>query len=146
MIEIKGDFWQAAPSYGALVCTTNQIVTKAGLLVMGGGIALDFANKYPQLPIDWGLQTKFGSQFTYTWDGNRWLIGFPTKDHFKYDSKMPLIEKSAAHLRYFCDHVDITPNKVLLTRPGCGLGNLDWNKVKPVLEKYLDNRFYVIEK
>jgi hypothetical protein len=35
--------------------------------------------------------------------------------------------------------------KVVMPRVGCGLGQLDWdNQVKPLLEMYLDDRFWVV--
>jgi len=34
--------------------------------------------------------------------------------------------------------------KVVLPRPGCGAGELDWNYVRSTLEQILDNRFYII--
>lgn len=151
MLEIQGDFWKESNHYHILVCTTNRIVKSSGELVMGGGIALDFANRYRgiSLPMDWGLQTSMGSNLTHTWvkENCQWLVGFPTKKHYRDDSLPALIEQSARLLKIFVDTLryEAEPS-VLLTRPGCGLGNLKWSNVKPILEKYLDHRFHVIER
>ena len=38
----------------ALVCTTNLTIKRNGDLVMGAGIAKEFAIRWPHLPKDWG--------------------------------------------------------------------------------------------
>lgn len=35
-------------------------------------------------------------------------------------------------------------SSVVIPRPGCGAGELDWFSVKAVLDRALDSRFYVI--
>ena len=38
-------------------------------------------------------------------------------------------------------------NKVLLPRPGCGHGGLNWERdVKPLLQERLDDRFIVVNR
>lgn len=35
---------------------------------------------------------------------------------------------------------------ILLTRPGCGLGNLDWKNVKKILLQYFEsNKFKIVD-
>ena len=55
---------------------------------------------------------------------------------------MTIIKRSAQQL------VSLTEKAgwmhVVLPRPGIGAGCLNWDDVKPVLEKILDDRFYVI--
>lgn len=52
------------------------------------------------------------------------------------------IEQSCQELMYLID--ELSYEKVLLPRPGCGAGELSYDGVKPILEKYLDDRVYVI--
>lgn len=54
------------------------------------------------------------------------------------------IEQSCQELMYLAD--DLGYKKILLPRPGCGAGELTYEEVKPILEKYLDDRVYVITK
>lgn len=58
-------------------------------------------------------------------------------------STLELVEES---LKQLVEYVDSFENvTVLLPRPGCSNGGLDWYKdVKPLCNKYLDNRFTII--
>lgn len=143
MIEKIGNFWGEYDKYDAIVCTTNQIVKSNGELVMGGGIAYDFAVRYPYLPLVWGYQTRKKIHLTIAYE-QQWLIGMPTKKHYKDPSPIDLIEKSCNELVKFADEYKL--NSVLMTRPGCGLGGLSWHNVKPCIETILDDRFTVIER
>jgi hypothetical protein len=59
--------------------------------------------------------------------------------HLKADLK--LIEQSADELEQLVDHYGW--QKVAVPAPGCGNGGLTWEEVRPVLEKFFDQRFFV---
>lgn len=63
-----------------------------------------------------------------------WTAGFLAK------ADIQLIEKSLIQL------VELTNRKpewkvILIPRVGCGAGELDYKDIKPLMEKYLDDRF-----
>ena len=156
MIELVGDFWQESRDhkYDALVCTTNLIVRKDGCLVMGAGIAKGFRDTFNNIDRRWGErllngQHQDGFMITsayFSYNGNRLLhlVAFPTKENWKQDAKIELIERSALTLSQSARILGL--RAVLMTRPGCANGHLNWPDVKPILDKYLDGRFYVIER
>jgi hypothetical protein len=132
----------------AICFTSCGVVTKSGELVMGAGIAKQFATKWPFMPEYFGTLVKFdGSRvcafhYDVTLDRRFYVISFPTKHHFKDKSDLKLIIKSAEELVKFCD--DNKLDVVYLPSPGTGLGGLDWESVvKPSLEKILDDRFII---
>lgn len=145
MIEIFGDFWTVAKDYDAICCTTNGVCKSNGDLVMGAGIALAFKQRYPEMPKILGeLVGEIGnnSYLIVGLDNKSALVSFPTKNHWKDQSDIDLIVKSAKQL---VAHADTAKwEKVLLSKPGCGLGGLNWKEVKPILDPILDNRFTII--
>lgn len=157
MIEIIGNYWDAAkgdsPRYDALVCTTNMCVKNNGRLVMGAGIAKEFRDTFHDLDLAWGQRIKnnvhdHGFMSTYvniSLGGLRLLhlVAFPTKDHWKNDSKIDRIVVSALTLKNVTNILGW--ENVLMTRPGCGHGNLNWSEVKTHIP-FLDDRFTVIDK
>lgn len=167
MKEIKGDLF--SQQCDAICVTTNGIVKKNGEAVMGGGVALAAAKKFPFLPNrlgyfltnfgnrvhvlhDNGVAQDVGPSLNYFFSGMEEdlvipvtpyaIVAFPTKHDWRNDSDIKLIETSCKQL------VQITTerawNRVCLTRPGCGLGGLEWSEVKPRIAKLLDSRFQVI--
>lgn len=155
MIEITGDIFQQHDA-DAICVTTNGVVKDNGCLVMGKGIAKKFALKYPQLPLSLGKCVKESGNQVHIFGTDPGLVGdpelihkypyvvsFPTKENWADPSPIELIIKSAHELVVFADLMMWI--KVILPRPGCSNGGLDWeSQVKPVLEPILDDRFYII--
>lgn len=141
------------PQNGEAVCiTTNGIVKQNGNAVMGAGIALEANQKYNLAPILGKYISKYGNRAFRLGQYKRIINGqlstfiifsFPTKHHYKDNSDITLICRSAEQLMEMCTKFGIT--KCYLTPPGCGCGNLNWeNTVKPWLSQILDDRFIVV--
>jgi hypothetical protein len=151
MNEISGNFWDRINEFDAICCTTNMVVKANGELVMGKGIALDFKRNYTYLPKEWGERTllikngRWDSNLIVSGHRKPFLVSFPTKYDWRDKSSMKLI-KWSANLLYMISQ-SLGWEKILVPRPGCENGGLDWKKeVKPVLEKIFDERFWVITK
>lgn len=70
------------------------------------------------------------------------LISFPVKHKWFEAADLSLIERSAKQLMLLISCTEF--EKVLLPRPGCGNGRLQWADVKKVLEPILDERVYIV--
>ena len=61
---------------------------------------------------------------------------------------LQLIERSAKELVELVNELSdkypvLKQGPIAVPRPGCGAGELKWEEVKPILERYLDDRFVV---
>ncbi len=64
-----------------------------------------------------------------------WTLNFPTKVHWRNPSKLEWIE---AGLRKFVQsYEEMGIREISFPRLGCGNGDLDWNDVRPLMERYL---------
>lgn len=152
MIEQFGNLWiyldEHKDQIDAICCTTNMIVKRNGELVMGAGVAKEFADNYKWLPKHWGERLNKGIHldgFMVTQLKTRLsLVALPTKRDWKEDSTLELVEKALGNLNLVA--LMMGWKNVLLPRPGCGKGNLDWKtQVKPLCENILyDDRFVII--
>lgn len=146
MIELIGDFWEITERENpdAICCTTNQILNKNNCLVMGKGIAKQFSDKYSFLPVVWGEQFKKGSHLNgfMVYNYKPFLIAFPTKTDWKLKSNLNLIKVSCFNLKNIS--LIMGWKCVLLPRPGCSNGGLNWNEVKPVVEEILNKDIFKI--
>jgi hypothetical protein len=148
MQECRGNIWNI--DCDGLCVTINGEFKRNGELVMGAGIAKECKILYPHTPkmlANIIKQRGFGCHVFGTHGTNghgAYLIGFPTKYDWRENSEMELILKSAKELVAIADERDL--KKVLLPRPGCGHGGLEWQHVRTPLSRVLDDRFYAISK
>jgi hypothetical protein len=108
---------------------------------MGAGIALQARSRYPDLEVTQGKLILEHGNHVHLLGHNR--ISFPTKVHWNRNSDLDLIMRSARELVAL---VNTMPDakRILMTHPGCGMGNLSWDTVKPAISPILDNRFIVV--
>jgi len=143
MKEVTGNLW----TYPAdvRVITTNGFTKKNGEAVMGRGCALEAKERWPYLPKLLGsfIQAKGNLPAVYCLEGT-FLLTFPVKHKWFEKADIQLIEQGAKVIAGD-KFSDLLQNKrIVMPRPGCGNGQLDWNDVRPVLEPILDDRFHVI--
>jgi O-acetyl-ADP-ribose deacetylase (regulator of RNase III) len=127
-----------AADVDALVNTVNTVG------VMGKGIALQFKNAYPANFKAYARACKaegvqLGDMFVFdtgALTGPRWIINFPTKGHWRSNSRLSDVEDGLDSLRATIEELRI---KTIAIPPlGCGNGGLDWSEVRPLIEKKLD--------
>jgi len=124
----------------ALVNTVNTVG------VMGKGIALMFKEAFPEnfklykQACDRGdirIGHVFATERRDVMGGPRWIINFPTKQHWRSPSKLEWIEEGLADLRRFIKEHAI--HSVALPPLGSGNDGLDWDAVRPLIVKVLDS-------
>lgn len=109
--------------------------------IMGKGLAQEFKIRYPKMFEDYIKRWKegllnVGEPYLYKAD-KKWIFNFPTKNHWRYPSKLEFIESG---LKYFKDNYKKWGVKsIAFPRLGCTSGGLSWDQVKTVMEKYLLN-------
>jgi O-acetyl-ADP-ribose deacetylase (regulator of RNase III) len=127
----------AAPAE-ALVNTVNTVG------IMGRGIALQFKQAYPAMFRDYERACKAGEVKlgkVQVFDlgglagGPRWIINFPTKGHWRADSRMADIEAGLMDLVTTIRKLRI--RSIAIPPLGCGNGGLVWNEVRPRIEAAL---------
>lgn len=130
---IQGDIFSSPAQ--VLVNTVNTVG------VMGKGIALEYKKRYPEMFNQYKVQCdnhKLLIGKLMLWYGpDHWILQFPTKEHWRNPSKMEYIEKGL--MAFVNKYADYNISSIAFPKLGCGNGELDWTKVKPLMEKYLKN-------
>ncbi len=132
MIEyIEGNIFDSPAQ--VIVNTVNTVG------VMGKGIALEFKNRYPQMFEKYKTACEkhmltIGKLMLVSAPDHMLLL-FPTKENWRYPSKLSYIEQG---LKRFCDnYAQRGITSIAFPKLGCGNGELDWNEVRPLMERYL---------
>jgi hypothetical protein len=143
MKEVKGNIWDFYGRGNWVVITTNGTVKRNGACVVGRGITLEAKNRIENLDKILGKAIQaFGNQvFVLQSLCGAKIISFPVKHNWYEKADLDLIERSCKQLSFINENRNLT---IYMPRPGCGNGRLDWNEVRPILEKYLDDRFVVV--
>jgi O-acetyl-ADP-ribose deacetylase (regulator of RNase III) len=66
-------------------------------------------------------------------DGSRYIINFPTKKHWRSNSKLSDIRTGLDDL--VRQVKDLSIKRVAIPPLGCGLGGLPWEHVRPLIER-----------
>ncbi|MCE6996946.1 macro domain-containing protein [Saccharothrix sp. S26] len=135
IIEQKGDL--LAADVDALVNTVNCVG------VMGKGLALQFKNRYPENFEAYARACKrgevdLGRMFVvelHSLAGPRYIINFPTKGHWKSNSRLEDIERGLEDLVEVLGNLDI--KSIAIPPLGSGNGGLDWAQVEPIIRSTL---------
>lgn len=156
MQELQGNLWEVHEAGSWIAVTTNGDVNKLGKAVMGRGIALQAALRFPDLPVLLGEHLRDpidGSNVVCMFYTHR-IVTFPVKHHWREKADINLIQKSANSIvqlwtptqaQIDAGTLDTRHLPLYMPRPGCGNGHLLWSDVKLVLEKILDDRFIVMD-
>jgi O-acetyl-ADP-ribose deacetylase (regulator of RNase III) len=134
--QVQGNLLDA--DVDALVNTVNTVG------VMGKGIALQFkiafhGNYRAYREACKRGEVRLGRMFAF--DAGqlvrpRWVINFPTKQHWKSSSRLKDIDAGLDDLRRLLVEAGI--QSVAIPPLGCGNGGLDWADVLPLIERKLD--------
>ncbi|MBS7565904.1 macro domain-containing protein [Mucilaginibacter sp. Bleaf8] len=131
----KGDLLDA--QVDALVNAVNTVG------VMGKGIALQFKNRFPENfkaykdAVSNGILVTGKVQVVpvNSSTGVKYIVNFPTKQHWRNPSKLIWVEEGLTDLVTQIKVYDI--QSIAIPPLGCGNGGLDWGTVKPLIENAL---------
>lgn len=168
------DIWSFVGKVDAICITTNGYVANDGTAVMGRGVAKQAMERIKGIDRLLGEYIRVNGNCVGVlckYPGtDTWIVSFPVKPAFglfgkcevvsgfktafyKKLDKIPgwavkadfkLIERSAKRLVEVADERGW--KQIVVPAPGCGNGGRKWEDVKPILEKYFDDRFIVVMK
>lgn len=122
----------------AVVNTVNTVG------VMGKGIALMFKDAFPAnfreyeaacKRRDIRTGTMFVTERPRMMGAPRWIINFPTKEHWRGKARLEWIESGLQDLRRVI--LEKKVRSIAIPPLGSGNGGLDWRVVRPVIERVL---------
>ncbi len=119
----------------------NPVNTKG---VMGKGLALQFKKAFPENFAEYERACRAGEVTTGRVHvvprlaSPRYIINFPTKNHWRQPSKLDYVREGMKDLLEHIQRLGI--RSVAMPPLGCGNGGLDWRVVRPVIIDALSRR------
>jgi len=109
--------------------------------VMGKGLAKAFKERWPEMFPQYQEACKIGEVrpgSPLLFKGNdRQILSVPTKDDWKQPSTLEMVEAGLNAIRERYRDWGIT--SIAMPALGCGLGGLEWSKVRPLIETHLSD-------
>ena len=108
--------------------------------VMGKGIALEMKTRYPLMFEKYKKLCKdnlidIGKLWLYKEPDDKWILNFPTKTHWKYESEYDYIEKGMT--KFVETYKDKNIESIAFPMLGCSNGGLETKKVLEIMVKHL---------
>ena len=107
--------------------------------VMGKGIALEFKNRYPAMFENYRNICKKGllrPGKLWVWRGeDKNILCFPTKDHWRYPSRLEWIEQGL--IKFLDNYKRLGIKTIAFPLLGCNNGGLSESIVLPMMNYYL---------
>lgn len=174
MKVIEKNMWDYLDIADAICITSNGFVKKSGRAVMGRGCALEARDKFKDIDLALGyhIKDRGNTPGVIHKHGKTSIVSFPVKRastvydliiepllvahmkrKFKLGDVVPgwalkaelrIIEASAKALRSMIDR-----NKwetIIITQPGCMNGELAWEDVEPILDRFLGDKVICVRK
>jgi O-acetyl-ADP-ribose deacetylase (regulator of RNase III) len=128
---VTGDLFESPAQ--TLVNTVNTVG------VMGKGVALQFKHYFPDMFLEYQKlceegQLDIGTLHVYQ-TPHKQVLNFPTKKHWRKPSDLRYIELGLE--TFVRNYRDIGVTSVAFPPLGCGNGELSWDDVRPLMERYL---------
>jgi O-acetyl-ADP-ribose deacetylase (regulator of RNase III) len=140
MHEIVGELWEEHARGAVVAITTNGMVNRVGRAVMPSGCARQARDRFPDIIKTLGAM--ISHRGNHVFDLGHQIVSFPVEKEPYQRPELHLIEQSCQELLELADYKGW--KKIVVPRPGCGCGALEWKEVKNILLRHFDERFYVI--
>lgn len=126
--------------------TLTNTVNTVG--IMGKGIALGFKERFPEMFRDYQRrcargEVRLGRPYLWAPTFDRWVLNFPTKEHWRSSAKRNDIVAGLEHLER--NYRDWGIESLAVPPLGCGEGGLEWSVVGPTLYWHLSRLTIPVE-
>ena len=109
--------------------------------VMGAGLAHEMCLRYPLMFAEYkhycdAGKVKVGKTYVSRTQA-QWVLNFPTKNHWRYPSKLEWIASGLQHVaeNYKAGKIE----SLAVPKLGCSKGNLRWSAVEPLIQEILSD-------
>lgn len=148
LTEIKGDLFELLKTgaYDGACITTNGVLRRNGHAIMGAGVAKVCVERMPNAEALLGPKIRQNGNITQLigYYNDKPVLSFPTKNHWRDSSDIELIKQSCRDLIDYINTHNL--QRVLLPKPGCQNGGLDWSTVRAEITPLLDERVVIISR